>query len=66
MLAGLLPRYEREGKSYLTIAVGCTGGRHRSVFVAERLASWLHGLGRPVHLTHRDIARDPARAAVQV
>lgn len=65
MLDGLLPRYEREGKSYLTIAVGCTGGRHRSVFVAERLASWLQGLGRPVHLTHRDIARDPARAAAR-
>ena len=63
MLDGLLPRYEREGKSYLTIAVGCTGGRHRSVFVAERLASWLREHGRPVHLTHRDIARDPARAA---
>jgi RNase adaptor protein for sRNA GlmZ degradation len=63
MLAGLLPRYEREGKSYLTIAVGCTGGRHRSVFVAERLAAWLGEGGRPVHLTHRDIARDPARTA---
>jgi len=65
MLGGLLPRYEREGKSYLTIAVGCTGGRHRSVFVAERLASWLRELGRPVHLTHRDIARDPARAVAR-
>lgn len=63
MLAGLLPRYEREGKSYLTIAVGCTGGRHRSVFVAERLAAWLREGGRQVQLTHRDIARDPARAA---
>jgi RNase adapter protein RapZ len=62
MLAGLLSRYEREGKSYLTIAVGCTGGRHRSVFVAERLADWLGAAGRPVHLAHRDIARDPARA----
>ena len=63
MLAGLMPRYEREGKSYLTIAVGCTGGRHRSVFLAERLAAWLGEGGRPVHLTHRDIARDPARRA---
>ncbi len=63
MLEGLLPRYEREGKSYLTIAVGCTGGRHRSVFVAERLAAWLGERGRQVHLAHRDIARDPARAA---
>jgi RNase adaptor protein for sRNA GlmZ degradation len=63
MLEGLLPRYEREGKSYLTIAVGCTGGRHRSVFVAERLAAWIGARGRQVHLAHRDIARDPARAA---
>ncbi|MFZ9484862.1 MAG: RNase adapter RapZ, partial [Alphaproteobacteria bacterium] len=38
MLAALLPRYEREGKSYLTIGCGCTGGKHRSVHVAERLA----------------------------
>ncbi len=62
MLAPLLPRYEREGKSYLTIAIGCTGGRHRSVFTAERLAAWLAEQGRPVHLGHRDIARDPQRA----
>jgi RNase adaptor protein for sRNA GlmZ degradation len=65
MLGGLLPGYEREGKSYLTIAVGCTGGRHRSVFLAERLAAWLGAEGRQVHLTHRDIARDPARAAAR-
>ena len=56
-LAPLLPRYEREGKSYLTIAVGCTGGRHRSVVVAERLAGWLAGLGREATLIHRDIDR---------
>ncbi|NIA68012.1 RNase adapter RapZ [Pelagibius litoralis] len=63
MLEPLLPRYEREGKSYLTIAVGCTGGRHRSVFTAERLAAWLGEQDRRVHLGHRDIARDPQRAA---
>ena len=63
MLAPLLPRYEREGKSYLTIAIGCTGGRHRSVFTAERLAAWLGAEGQRVHLGHRDIARDPQRAA---
>ena len=63
MLTPLLPRYEREGKSYLTIAIGCTGGRHRSVFTAERLAAWLGEDGRQVHLGHRDIARDPQRAA---
>ncbi|MEQ8355650.1 MAG: RNase adapter RapZ [Kiloniellaceae bacterium] len=65
MLAGLLPRYEHEGKSYLTIAIGCTGGRHRSVFLAERLAAWLETSGGQVHLAHRDIARDPARAAAR-
>jgi UPF0042 nucleotide-binding protein len=56
-LGPLLPRYEAEGKTYLTLAIGCTGGRHRSVFVAERLAEWLAGLGRPVVLGHRDIER---------
>jgi len=58
LLLPLLPDYEREGKSYLTLAVGCTGGRHRSVFVAERLAAWLAGQGRHVDLRHRDIDRD--------
>jgi RNase adapter protein RapZ len=57
MLVPLMPGFEREGKSYLTLAVGCTGGRHRSVFVAERLAAWLTAQGRPVALRHRDIAR---------
>jgi UPF0042 nucleotide-binding protein len=54
-LEPLLPRYEREGKSYLTIAVGCTGGRHRSVYLAERLAAWLSQKGRLVGLGHRDL-----------
>ncbi|HSE77414.1 MAG TPA: RNase adapter RapZ [Alphaproteobacteria bacterium] len=63
MLRALLPRFESEGKSYLTIAVGCTGGRHRSVFVAERLAEWLGGLGRRVNLVHRDIERGGSDAA---
>ena len=53
----LLPRYEAEGKSYLTIAVGCTGGRHRSVYVAERLAARLVADGRRVALMHRDLNR---------
>ncbi len=55
MLGPLLPRYRREGKSYLTIALGCTGGRHRSVLVAERLANWLESKGYPVTLVHRDL-----------
>ena len=55
MIGPLLPRFDAEGKSYLTIAVGCTGGRHRSVAVAERLADWLRGAGRSVTLSHRDV-----------
>ncbi len=55
MLAILLPRYEKEGKSYLTIAIGCTGGRHRSVYVARRLAELLENRGQPVTLYHRDL-----------
>jgi UPF0042 nucleotide-binding protein len=55
MIGPLLPRFDAEGKSYLTIAVGCTGGRHRSVAVAERLAEWLRAAGRSVSLSHRDV-----------
>ncbi len=58
LLGPLLPRYEQEGKSYLTIAVGCTGGRHRSVVVVERLAAWLAGQGRRVSLSHRELGSD--------
>jgi UPF0042 nucleotide-binding protein len=53
----LLPRYEREGKSYLTIAVGCTGGRHRSVAMAEALAAALSDAG-DVRVEHRDLSMD--------
>jgi UPF0042 nucleotide-binding protein len=56
LIGPLLPRFDSEGKSYLTIAVGCTGGRHRSVVVAEMLAAWLRELGRSVTLSHRDVA----------
>lgn len=55
LLGPLLPRYNREGKSYLTVAVGCSGGRHRSVHVAEKLASWLRRQRYKVGLTHRDL-----------
>jgi len=51
----LLPLYEREGKSYLTVAVGCTGGRHRSVFIAELLGRVLAEAGYPASIRHRDI-----------
>ena len=55
LLAPLLDRYAQEGKSYLTIAIGCTGGRHRSVFVAEELTRWLDGKARHLQLRHRDL-----------
>jgi UPF0042 nucleotide-binding protein len=55
LLLDLLPRYAAEGKTYLTIAIGCTGGQHRSVFVAERLADILEGAGHPVTRRHRDV-----------
>jgi RNase adapter protein RapZ len=57
LLRKLLPRYEREGKSYLTIGVGCTGGKHRSVAVAEALAAALATVG-DVRVEHRDISAD--------
>ncbi len=62
-LGPLLPRYESEGKSYLTIALGCTGGRHRSVYIAERLAAWLSRQGRPVGIGHRDLDQSAAMVA---
>jgi len=54
----LLPRYREEGKNYLTIAVGCTGGKHRSVVVTEQLKVQLAGLGYPVTAGHRDVEVD--------
>ena len=55
LLEHLIPLYEKEGKAYLTIAVGCTGGRHRSVAVAGALYDYIQGVGNQVELTHRDI-----------
>ncbi|MEO7328834.1 MAG: RNase adapter RapZ [Minicystis sp.] len=58
LLAFALPLYEREGKSYLTVAIGCTGGRHRSVVVAEALAERLRPkTGLPILVLHRDAGR---------
>jgi UPF0042 nucleotide-binding protein len=54
-IAFLLPQYEREGKAYLTIAFGCTGGRHRSVAIANLLHQHLEGQGYQMTLTHRDL-----------
>jgi UPF0042 nucleotide-binding protein len=57
LLATLLPQYQAEGRSYLTVAIGCTGGRHRSVAVSEELASRLRGRGVAVTAAHRDLSR---------
>jgi UPF0042 nucleotide-binding protein len=59
LLIALLPRYSLEGKSYLTVAFGCTGGRHRSVHVAERIASRLRAEGFSPTVEHRDLASRP-------
>ena len=53
-----LPAYEREGKAYLSIALGCTGGRHRSVAMAEALGTILADLGYRPHIRHRDVERE--------
>ena len=73
LLEYVMPKYEREGKSYLTIAIGCTGGRHRSVAIADALAGDLRAsLGAQIAVVHRDVERgaaspttprDPADAA---
>ena len=63
LLRPLLPRYESEGKTYLTIAIGCTGGRHRSVYVAERLARRLRDAGWRTELSHRDLPPSVAAGA---
>ena len=57
LFAFLLPQYVEEGKSSLVIAVGCTGGHHRSVAVAHALAETIRGLNYPVTESHRDIGR---------
>jgi UPF0042 nucleotide-binding protein len=54
----VVPGYLEEGKSYLTIAIGCTGGRHRSVVVAEELASYFRKKGQSVVVDHRDLNQD--------
>lgn len=55
LLAYLLPRYQREGKSYVTIGIGCTGGRHRSVYLAESIRRRLSADGFDMRAEHRDI-----------
>jgi UPF0042 nucleotide-binding protein len=62
MLGPLLARYAQEGKKYLTIALGCTGGRHRSVLAAERLAHHIQSMGWRVELFHRELSAGAAGA----
>ena len=57
LLAFLLPQYLQEGRTELVIAVGCTGGRHRSTAMAHHLANYIGELGYPVSESHRDISR---------
>lgn len=57
LISPLLPRYAAEGKSYLTIAIGCTGGHHRSIYTVEILKPWLEAQGFEISILHRDIAR---------
>lgn len=60
LMAFLLPHYQEEGKRRLSIAVGCTGGAHRSVAIAERLGEFLRGKGYQVNVSHRDLALEQA------
>jgi RNase adapter protein RapZ len=57
LLSYLLPLYKREGKSYVTVGIGCTGGRHRSVMVANALARALRSAGFDAHASHRDVRK---------
>ena len=53
----VVPQYEKEGKSYVTIAIGCTGGRHRSVFITNAIADHFKSSGGRVKVTHRDVEK---------
>ncbi len=61
LLEFLLPNFLTEGKAHLSIALGCTGGQHRSVVLAEMTAEYARSLGYPVSVAHRDITRDRSR-----
>jgi len=58
LLNVVLPGYEREGKRFVTLAIGCTGGKHRSVAMADELAARIAGLGVDVQVVHRDLGRE--------
>ena len=61
LLSYLLPLYKREGKSYVTVGIGCTGGRHRSVMIANALARSLRRAGFDAHSSHRDVRKHNRR-----
>jgi UPF0042 nucleotide-binding protein len=58
LIASAAPGFEREGKRYLTVAVGCTGGKHRSVAIAEELTAQLRDVRLAAHASHRDLGRE--------
>ncbi len=60
LVNSMMDGYMREGKKYVTIAVGCTGGKHRSVAITEEIAKQLNAIGADVsaHPTHRDVGRE--------
>jgi RNase adapter protein RapZ len=58
LLSVVLPGYEREGKRFVTLAIGCTGGKHRSVAIADQLAVRVAGTGVDVQVVHRDLGRE--------
>jgi len=60
LLKDLIPRYWAAGKTYLTVAFGCTGGRHRSVAAAVEMAGRLREAGFPANIRHRDLASTPS------
>ena len=61
MLDFLIPHYREEGKHRLVVAVGCTGGAHRSVAIAEAIGHWLQERGLPTEINHRDLLIEQAR-----
>ena len=61
MLDFLIPHYREEGKHRLVVAVGCTGGAHRSVAIAEAIGHWLQEKGLPTEINHRDLLIEQAR-----
>ena len=60
MLALMLSRMNSDGRPNLTLAFGCTGGKHRSVWAATQIASWIEAKGHPVRLEHRELAKATA------